>query len=537
MTNKEIAKQIDFIAKLLEFHDENPFKIRSYQNAYRAIRQNIDSLDQMSFDQLTSIKGIGKSIASDIIELNKTNKSGTLIELLEKTPEGIIDLLKIKGIGPKKIRSLWQELNITSLGELEYAIKENRLTLLKGFGEKIQENIANQIEFLNLSKGKILYFKAILLANELIEKLKKSFTLNKFEITGELRRQLPIIDKLEIITDLDKNELKNFQDTDFSYINDVFSYKTIEFCFIFSQSEEFDKNLFVSTGPEEFIERFKISNDISESEIFSSNNIPFIPPYFRDLSNKIDKLQDFDKEKYIAQNDIKGVLHNHTIWSDGADKILDMATYYKELGYEYMLISDHSQSAFYANGVKENDILKYFEDINNTNNKLEGFTVFAGIESDILSDGSLDYSENILQMFDAIIASIHSGLIMDKEKATVRLIKAIENPYTRILGHMTGRILLAREGYPVDYEKIFDACIANDVVIELNANPHRLDLDYSLISKAQDKGIKFAINPDAHSKYEVKYIDYGFVMAQKGGMLKENCINTKNIDEFKSWLQ
>jgi len=536
MTNKEIAKHLDFIANLLELHDENPFKIRSYQNSYNTIRQHFEEISNLNFEQLIQIKGIGKSIASDILELLSSGEMKILKELLTKTPDGLIDLLKIKGLGPKKIRALWQDLSITSLGELEYAIKENRLTLIKGFGSKIQDNILNQIEFLNASKGKILYFKAKYLADDLIEKLSSIFPDNKFSITGELRRQMPVIERIEIISDIGTGRLKSFEDPEFRYVNRVFYYKNTIIDFYFSETDDFAKNLFKTTGPDNFTTYFIFNNNSKEEDIFASNFNSFIPPNFRDIDMLPKDIKNFDVGKYVSHNDIKGILHNHTLWSDGVDKLIDMALYYKELGYEYMLISDHSKSAFYANGVKEQDVIRYIEEARKTSEYLSDFNVFAGIESDILGDGSLDYSDEILKMFDVIIASVHSGLNMDKDKATDRLVRAIENPFTRILGHMTGRILLAREGYPLDNDKIFDACAANDVVIELNCNPQRMDIDWSLISKAQDKGIKFCINPDAHSKYEVRYIDYGVTIAQKGGIRKGKCINTKNLSEFQQWI-
>lgn len=536
MTNKEIAKHLDFIANLLELHDENPFKIRSYQNSYNTIRQQYEEIANLNFEQLIQIKGIGKSIATDILELLNSGEIKILKELLTKTPEGLIDLLKVKGLGPKKIRALWQDLSITSLGELEYAIRENRLTLIKGFGFKIQDNILNQIEFLNASKGKILYFKAKYIADDLIEKLSSNFPDNKFSITGELRRQMPVIEKIGIISDIGFGRLKSFEDPEFRYENEVFYYKNTIIDFYYSETDDFCENLFMTTGPDNFTKYFIFNKNTTEEDIFSSNFHSYIPPNFRDIDMLPKDIKNFDINNYISLRDIKGILHNHSIWSDGSDKLMDMALYYKELGYDYMLISDHSKSAFYANGVKEQDVIRYIEEVRKTSEYLSDFNVFAGIESDILGDGSLDYSDETLKMFDVIIASVHSGLNMDKDKATDRLVRAIENPFTRILGHMTGRILLAREGYPLDNDKIFDACAANDVAIELNCNPQRMDIDWTLISKAQDKGINFCINPDAHSKFEVRYIDYGVIAAQKGGMLKANCINAKTTAEFVKWI-
>lgn len=536
MTNKEIAGKFDLLAGLLEIHDENPFKVRSYQNAYNIIRQIDRPVSELEFEELVKIKGIGKSIAQDIIELKTTSKIEYLDQLLEKTPEGILDIMKIKGIGPKKVRSLWHDLSVESPGELEYAIKENRLSLLKGFGEKTQNNILQQIEFLNSNKGKILFYKAQFIAQEVLKIFKNVFPENRFELTGEVRRMIPVISKTEIMTDLPLSRLSELIHPEIVVVNSEVIYNNYRIIIIYSEMGSFGSDLFLTTGPEDFVEKFKILTAGDENKVFELNSLPVLMPHLRDNENIYGETSNLNINDLVKSEDIRGVLHNHTVWSDGSDKLFDMASYYKELGYEYMLISDHSKSAFYANGVKENDIIKYIGDINETNAKLENFTVFAGIESDILSDGNLDYSDDILKMFDVIIASVHSGLQMDKNRATERLIKAIENPFTRILGHMTGRILLAREAYPLEFDKIFDACAGNNVAIELNCNPLRMDIDWTLISKAQEKGIKFCINPDAHSKFEVKYIDYGVTIAQKGGMLKTNCINAKNLSEFQQWI-
>ena len=536
MTNKEIAKNLDFMANLMELHDENQFKIRSYQNAYNIIRQVESSVFDMELDELIKIKGIGKSIAQDIIELKTIGKINYLDQLLDKTPEGVIDLMKIKGIGPKKIRTLWYDLSVESLGELEYAIKENRLSLLKGFGEKTQENILRQIEFLNSNKGKLLFYKADFVANELLKILKKSFPESRFTVTGELRRMMPVISKIEILTNTHPGMIKSFNHPEIVYDGNNFIYNNYKIYFIHSKTDSFGSDLFFTTGPEQFTEKFIIENYKEENSVFASNSVPFIFPHLRDNSVAMENPLNSKFDELVRYEDIKGVLHNHTFWSDGSDKILDMANYYKELGYEYMLISDHSKSAFYANGVKEGDISGYLEDISEANNTIEDFSIFSGIESDILHDGSLDYDDKTLSLFDVVIASVHSGLRMDIGKATNRILNAIANPYTKILGHPTGRILLSREAYPLDFDRIFEACSKHNVVIELNANPLRLDIDWQHIEKIQDMGIKVSINPDAHSRFEVKYLDYGVIMAQKGGLRKQNCLNAMKCGDFEKWM-
>ncbi len=537
MTNKEIAKVFDFYSKLLILHEANSFKVRSYQNSYNTIRQISDDLIDMNVPELMAIPGIGKSIAARIVELKEKNTFEDLNDILDITPKGIVEMMKIKGIGPKKIRLIWKELGVESLGELEYAINENRLTLLKGFGKKTQENILAQIEFLNSVKGFLVIDKAERISEELLKKLRAVFTDEKFEITGDLRRSMPIISRIEILTTIEKEKIFLELSNIFDLEGNKHTYKGVEILFLFALECDFFNVLFKKTGPEYFVDLLIEKHVDSEEQLFISNNMTYVPPVFRDAIHTKKDAEEFYLNDFVEVQDIRGVIHNHTIWSDGANSILEMANYYKDKGYEYMVVTDHSKSAFYANGVRIDQMDYYLDDIKNANKSISDFTIFSGIESDILIDGNLDYREDILVRFDLVIASVHSVLRMDKDKATERLLVAIKNPYTKILGHMTGRILLAREGYPLDYNRIFEACAKHNVAIELNANPHRLDIDWSLIRRAQEFGIGISINPDAHNKTEVEYLKYGVLMAQKGKLLKSNCINIKNVEEFKVWLE
>jgi len=534
MTNKQIARFFDLHAKLLTLHEGNPFKIRSYQNAYNTLRQIGEDVIGLDLKSLMEIPGIGKAIANKIIEIKEKKTFQDLDDILSKTPPGVVEMMKLKGLGPKKIRLIWKGLAVESLGELDYAIDENRLTLLKGFGQKTQENIKNQIAFLKSVKGKYRIDDADIAAKELIDVLKKHFPAERFSVIGELRRYMPIVNGVDILMTISSDECHRVLKDKLEEIDGVYYFDNVKIGFVESSIEKFGSDLFVLTGPRNFTKNFDIFDSSDENEIFVSNKKNFVQPVFRDI--EVGSV-DFERGNYIEDKDIKGVIHNHTIWSDGSNKVLDMANYYKECGYEYMVVTDHSKSAFYANGVKLDQVKYYLDDIAKANAEIKDFTIFSGIESDILIDGSLDYEDDILQQFDVVIASIHSVLRMDKEKATNRLLKAIENPFTKILGHMTGRILLAREEYPLDYNIIFEACAKNNVVIELNANPHRLDIDWTLISKAQSMGVKLSINPDAHSKEEVHYIKYGVLIAQKGGLLKDNCLNIKPVSEFINWLQ
>ncbi|HNM27724.1 MAG TPA: PHP domain-containing protein, partial [Saprospiraceae bacterium] len=264
--------------------------------------------------------------------------------------------------------------------------------------------------------------------------------------------------------------------------------------------------------------------------------LPFIAPELREQSAVVQTARAGQLPQLIEENELRGILHVHTTWSDGLHSLRDMAEYVRSLGFDYIGITDHSQSAFYANGLKPDRVLQQMDEIDALNAELAPFRIFKGIESDILNDGELDYEPDLLARFDFVIASVHSNLKMSREKATARVLRAIENPHTSILGHPTGRLLLSREGYPLDWEAIFDACARHKVVIELNANPYRLDLDWTLIPEATRRGIPVSINPDAHSKDGVHDTRYGVFAARKGGLTAAQCLNTKSLDDFSAWL-
>ena len=274
----------------------------------------------------------------------------------------------------------------------------------------------------------------------------------------------------------------------------------------------------------------------SEEEIYSKLNLPFIEPELREGLFEIEKAKSGTLKKLIELSDLKGILHNHSTWSDGLNTIEEMANFCIQHHYEYFGIADHSKAAFYAKGLKEDQVLSQHVEIDKLNDKLFPFKIFKGTECDILNDGNLDYSDEILKTFDYVVVSIHSNLKMSEEKAMLRLLKAIENPYTSILGHPTGRLLLIREGYPIDHKKIIDACAANEVVIEINANPYRLDIDWRWIDYALNKNVILSINPDAHECDGLHDMYYGTLIARKGGLYKEMCLNAKSREEITAFF-
>jgi DNA polymerase (family X) len=530
MTTEEIAGALKLTAQLMELHEENPFKIKSIANAaFKLDKTDID-LEGKSLQELEQIEGIGKSIAAKINELQTSESLKELTAMLEKTPVGVIEMLKIKGIGPKKVRQLWKELEIESAGELLYACNENRLVTLKGFGAKTQAEVKKQIEFFQSNVGKYLYASVEQFAFDLVEFLKKSYGTQLVSLTGAMRRKLEIIEELEILVASEKE------------INmDAFTKgKNLKIKIITCSEDQFYIRLFETTGTEEHVKKITSIRSLSgssEEEIYNLNGLQYIEPELREGLNEVELAKENKIPKLIEVADLKGILHNHSTYSDGVNTLKDMALYCKELGYEYLGICDHSQSAFYANGLKADRVLEQQLEIDELNKQLAPFKIFKGIESDILTDGSLDYPEEILKTFDFIVASVHSNLKMNEEKATARLLKAIENPYTTILGHPTGRLLLSRPGYPIDHKKIIDACAANKVIVELNSHPHRLDIDWRWIQYCIEKGVKISINPDAHEKSGYHDMHFGVCAARKGMLTKEMCFNSLSLSEIGEYFK
>ncbi len=544
MTNKEIAQKFNDLAKIMEFHDENPFKIRSYANAYLQLRKITTPFSEMSDAEIGGIKGVGNAISGKIRELETSGELEAYKKYSDITPSGVREMLSIKGFGPKKVRVIWKELGAESIGELLYACNENRLIELSGFGQKTQEDLKNKLEYFLRSKDKFHYASLESIANEVTAFLKAQIPDSKIEWVGEMRRRMTIVKKIEILVATEK-DIKSVVESKLSIESEdesSFSCRTennIPVKIYQCKVSEFGSKLFRYTGNREFIDAFldkagalDFKNIADETTIFEKAGIEFVEPELRDRTDLIG----IPQPVLVLENQIKGVIHSHTTYSDGLNTLREMAEYSRDLGFEYIGITDHSKAAFYANGLKEDRVLQQMEEIDQLNKEMAPFRIFKGIESDILNDGSLDYEEDILKQFDFIIASVHTNLKMDETKATNRLITAIENPYTTMLGHPTGRLLLSREGYPIDHMKVIDACAENNVVIELNANPYRLDLDWTWIPYAIEKGVKISVNPDAHSLGGIKDIHFGVLAARKGGLTADQCLNCLTEKEFAAFL-
>jgi DNA polymerase (family 10) len=559
LDHKTLLKKIKLSIQLMELHDENPFKIRSYQSALISLERGDQDIMSLSEAELAKIQGVGKSIVEAIKQLKETETFPLLEELLAKTPEGILEILQIKGLGPKKVKALWEELGITSTHELMEACQSGKVAKIKGFGEKTQDTIIQNLEFKASNAGKWLYADIEKTIGQLEKTLREVAPEADLATVGDFARKMEIITEAEFLVASDqlasvKSKIKAIDSIEWillesgprtlrGKLKEIDLRVSIHFC---AKEDFLWKKLSLIASPlhleamvdekESIAKKLQKKDFSSEEEFFSINNLQFIPVEMREGFGEVDLAKENRIPELLTEKDLKGILHNHSTYSDGKHSLRQMAEYCKELGYEYLGISDHSKTAFYAGGLTEDQIIKQHQEIDTLNKELAPFRIFKGIESDILSDGKLDYSDDVLASFDFIVASIHSILNMDIKRATNRLITAIENPYTTILGHPTGRLLLRRQGYPIDHKAIINACAANNVVIEINANPWRLDLDWRWVRYAMDQGVMLSINPDAHAMEGYADMKYGVLVGRKGGLTKEMTLNAMNAKELGKYF-
>ncbi len=545
--NYYIADQFSLLSRLMDIHGENSFKSKSYAAAAFNIEKLPAQLTELPGEKLASIKGIGDSTAKKVVEIIQTGKLAALEDLVKKTPPGVLEMMKIKGLGPKKIATVWKEMEIESLGELLYACNENRLSRYKGFGEKTQKNVQDAIEFYNKNQGSRLYAEIEAYAKAIDKTIKEKFGENNSELTGEFRRQLEIVDNLEWVTTAPVKSLKSFfESNNFKTTEEtpdliqVSGPENIRMKFHTTDKSDFYNKLFETSSSPEFMDSFRshknwgnLGKSAAEQDIFNTVGSIYLPAYYRERAKDIERKE---LGSHITLKDIKAIIHSHSTWSDGVNTVEEMAKACIAKGYEYLVISDHSKSAFYANGLSEERIKEQHAYIDELNSKYAPFKIFKSIECDILNDGSLDYSNSVLATFDLVITSIHSNLKMTEEKAMLRILNAVKNPFTTILGHMTGRLLLSRPGYPVDYKKVIDTCAENKVAIELNAHPRRLDIDWRWIDYALEKNVLISIDPDAHSVEGYEDCKYGVLVAQKAGVTKENNLSSFGLKEFEEYL-
>ncbi len=568
MENREIAKILEEIALLLEIKGENVFKVRAYQNAARTLYALPEQASELAErGELESIKGIGKTLASQIKEMIRTGDLRFYRELKESVPDGLVEMLKVPGLGPKKARVLYEKLGISSIGELEYACIENRLVKLKGFGAKTQEKIIDGIRYIKKFQGHFLINEAWEQAELLKGWLGDNIAGARVEVAGSLRRYREIVRDIDILVGTEEPGKAIEEFIAFPATETVVEKGTTKASIRLEQGISAD--LRVVTG-EQFphaLQHFTGSKDHNvelrqlarrkgikineygivrngkqiicgdEAEIYDVLGLEFIPPELREGMGEIEAASERRIPKLVELDDVRGIIHVHTTYSDGKYSLEEMVSYVKSRGFEYVGISEHSQSAGYAGGLKPVDLRRQREEIERLRARNPDFGIFWGIESDILPDGSLDYPDEILAEFDYVIGSIHSGFSNDMDKMMKRLITALKNPFLTILGHPTGRLLLGRPSYAVDMKELIDVAGEEGKVIELNANPHRLDIDWRFCPYAKERGVKICIAPDAHSKEGIHDVFWGVHIARKGWLEKSDVINCMSFEDISNFLK
>jgi DNA polymerase (family 10) len=552
MENDQIVDVLELLVKLWDLHNSNEFKSKNLAFAARGLDKYPGLIHSLSEQELLMIPGVGKVVVQLVQEVADTGTCADLEQIIEQTPAGLLQLLKIKGLGPKKVRTIWQELQITEIDDLLGACEDGRLANLKGFGGSIVESVKLNIQFIKSNSSKLRINKAADLAAEIKTQLSQYF--NRVEIAGELRRNAEIISSLVFLVEtedlfgasgllqsVEGLEEDRKESSPFTWRGGIAGH-LIPVEIHFASEVEFISKYFGLSATQEhlsqvhFMERFEGKTIDSEQEIFSSQSLPYIEPEMREGLQEFEWAKNHGHQALIQYGDLQGCLHNHSTYSDGKNTLEEMAEACRAHGLSYFGIADHSKYAAYAGGLKEEDVLRQHAEIDQLNSQWANFQILKGIEADILPDGSLDYDADVLASFDYVVASVHAGLVMDLDKAMSRVIKAIENPYTSILGHPTGRLLLARPGFPLQMSKILDACKANGVSIELNASPYRLDLDWRHIYEAMDKGLFVSVNPDAHAIAGISDMEWGVKVGRKGGLLKDLTLNALSLAEIKKFF-
>ncbi|MGD0338905.1 MAG: DNA polymerase/3'-5' exonuclease PolX [Bacteroidota bacterium] len=572
MNKKQVAEILDEIGTLLELKGENPFKARAYHNAARTISGLTKEIDVLiTSGELATIKGIGEALTEKITELVAAGRLVYYEELKKSLPPGLVEMLGIPGLGPKRIKTLHDRLKISTIDELAAAAKEHRIASLDGFGEKIQLSILEGIEQLKKHAEAFLYPVARMEAEKIIVYLKKIGGIKRIEVAGSLRRKKEIIRDIDILVAARESDAPKIMQAFVNYgeVDTVLAHgetkssvrlkSGIQADVRIVSEKEFPFALQYFTGSKEHnvamrslakkadirmneygLFRGESKKSIlckSEEEVFEKLKLQYIPPELRENLGEVDAAARRAIPQLVEEDDIRGTLHVHTIYSDGVNTMVQMSAAAQAKGWEYLGIADHSVSAAYAQGLTIDRVKKQWKEIDELNSIFKKFVLLKGSEVDILADGSLDYPDRILESFDYVVVSVHSKFKMTEKDMTARIIKGLKNKYATILGHPTGRLLLSREPYPVNMIDIVNAASDYGKAIEINSHPMRLDLDWRLCRYAKEKHVPIVITPDAHSLEGLDDIAYGVGIARKGWLEKKDVANTKRRKDFVTFLK
>jgi len=572
MDKHDVARILEDIALFLSIQGENPFKVRAYQNAARSIEDIDEAIETLiAENRLKDVPGVGDKIRWKIEALVLKGSLPFYEKLKKEVPPGLLELMDVPSLGAKKVKQIYDAFEIQSVEQLVEACENGQLSTLKGFGPKTIENILRNIENLKAYGKRMLWWDAKKLAYAMREKLSKLKQVKKVEIAGSFRRKLETVGDLDFLVASNDPEfvmnwfskqpsvekvqargptkssvrLKGGLQADLRVVpEEEFAYALL----YFTGSKDFDIFLrqranqlgftLNEYGMQPLLGKRK-KNPVCKTEeaIFQSLKLSYIPPELREGAASIDAAEKGKLPKLVEEQDLRGTFHCHTADSDGHNTLTEMAAAAEELKWEYLGIADHSKSSYQANGMDEKRLFNQIDRIKEINQSRK-FKVYllAGLECDILNDGTLDFPNEVLKHLDYVITSVHRSFKMSEKEMTARLIKAIENPFTTMIGHVTGRLLLRRDPYLVNLPKIIDACIANGKIIELNAYPSRLDMDWRFWHHAAEKGLMCSINPDAHSTDELQYCSAGINCARKGWLEKKHILNTFPLAKVKSYL-
>ena len=555
---------------MLDLAGENPFKVRAYENGARAVLSFPGDLaEAVGSGELKKVRGIGEGLFSSIAALVTTGRLAAYDELRASFPPALRECLRIPGLGARKAKQLHDAIGIDSLESLERACRENRLSGLKGFGAKTQERILKGIAILRSSAGLHRYPRARARSEEAVAWLGATGLASRIEIAGSLRRKKEVIRDVDLVATSPQPEKLAAAFGELPGVADVTGSGETKTSVRLADGlaadlrvvseEDFPAALLYFTGSKEHntqlrgrarrqglkLNEYGLFREpagdrlaaSSETEIYGHLGLPFFPPELREGRGEIEAGSEGRLPRLVRREDLKGLIHVHTLESDGRDSLEDMVQAVRAAGYEYVAITDHSKTAGYAGGLTEERVLLQRSQIRALNSRLSGFRIFHGTEADILADGSIDFGDEFLAGFDLVVASIHSRFGLTREEQTRRLVRAVSNPRVSVLGHPTGRLLLSRDPIDVDMEAVLEAAAESGCAVEINGNPQRLELDWRLCRGAVERGVPVAIDPDAHSVAELELVEYGIGIARKGWVTAEATLNAKTSSELQAWLE
>jgi DNA polymerase (family 10) len=575
MDKQEVARVLDEIGTLLELQGENPFRCQAYHNAARAIEQLEEDLaDLVSAGRLGSVRGIGETLQEKIATLVTSGELPFYDQLRKKTPPGLLEMLRLPSMGPKKVKALYDQLGIEDLDHLRQACLQGRVADLKGFGKKTQQKILEGIDFLGQAGARVRLDEALELATVLLEGLQGCPGIERIELCGSLRRRKETINDIDLlISSKDSGPIME-RFVKLPGVIQVVGHGETKSSIVVERSlgggrrvvlnadlrvvqdEQFPFALHYFTGSKEHnvalraraqqhglkLNEYELAGPgrripcKDEADIFRALDLDYIPPEMREHTGEMEAAAEHWLPRLVEVDDLKGTFHCHTTWSDGKASIQEMAEAARELGFKYLGIADHSQSLTVAGGLTPDRVREQQAEIDQVSARLKGIKLFKGTECDILSDGRLDFDDELLATFDYVVASVHSHFNLPEPAMTARIIRALSHPRVTMLGHATGRLLLRRDGYKVDLEAVLQAAAKHGKLIEINAHPQRLDIDWIHCKRAKALGVQLVINPDAHSTADLAYVRFGIDVARRGWLEKKDIFNTQSAAQVTTAL-